>query len=92
MGQGGSVSNLLEPVEHISYDKDKRFPNAHMPMISLCAGVLVCVCSGAGCVSDDGAIKVEQITPGPPETTGDHCPLATMGMATGESRVEAPHL
>ena len=54
-------------------------------MISLCGGVLVC--SGVGCVSDDGAIKVEQITPGPLETTGDHCPLATMGMATGEWRV-----
>ena len=35
-GQGGSVLNLLESVELFSYDKDKRFPNAHMPMISLC--------------------------------------------------------
>ena len=52
---------------------------------------MLVVCSGAGRVSDDGAIKVEQITPGPLETTGDHCPLATMGMATGEWRVEAPH-
>ena len=61
-----------------------------MPMISLCVCVLVC--SGAGCVSDDGAIKVEQITPGPLDTTGDHwTPLGTMGMATGEWRVEAPH-
>ena len=58
--------------------KDYPIPT-HMPMISLC--VCVVVCSGAGCVSDDGAIKVEQITPGPLETTGDHCPLPTMGRA-----------
>ena len=76
-GRGGLSYNLLELVELFSYDKDKRLPNPHMPMISLCSCVLVC--SGAGCVSDDGAIKVEQITPGPLGTTGDHCTVKQFG-------------
>ena len=55
---------------------------------------MLVVCSGAGRVSDDGAIKVEQITPGPLETTGDHWgPLPTGHHGHGHWRVEseAPH-